>query len=408
MSVPCPTCLGSGRLFRFFGRTINCEDCDGSGWAFTKQDLKTMAGHDFTEDRKNLTNLEAVQELLRRDGWFGEPGAYVLVDGQFGSTGKGLLAGILAGVSPERINIVTTNAGPNSGHTAYVPFRGGPEEEKVVTRQVPVMSVFLEAMGFHPLTYINAGAIIDEAILKSEIARWLDPDHVLIHSSAARIDISDVQEDARTVNAIASTGKGVGPALARKILRRGPPVPPMVSDYFEDPAYQWKSQVVFVETAQGFSLGLNSARFYPHVTSRECTVMQAISDARIPAQMVKKVAMCLRTYPIRVGNVGDASSGDWYPDQREISWDAIGVEPELTTVTQRPRRIATWSRIQFREAVAANRPDLLFLNFCNYLTKRHELDLLAHIEEDYFNVMGRQPGQIMLGYGPRSEDVRLA
>jgi hypothetical protein len=28
--------------------------------------------------------------------WFEEPGAYVLVDGQFGSTGKGLLAAWIA------------------------------------------------------------------------------------------------------------------------------------------------------------------------------------------------------------------------------------------------------------------------------------------------------------------------
>lgn len=372
-----------------------------------------MAGHDFTDDRVRLPGepprLQVIQELLRQDGWFQGPGAYVLVDGQFGSTGKGMLAGILAGVNPSRIDIVTTNAGPNSGHTAYFDLGSG-ADLKIVTRQVPVLSVFLTKMGWNPLTYINAGAVIDEAILEREIARWLDPKRVLVHPSAARILPRHVREDQETVGSIASTGKGVGPALAEKVQRwgGGKQLGPLVNDRFEDPPYQWKSQVVFVETAQGFSLGLNSARFYPHVTSRECTPMQACADARIPVQMVRKVAMTLRTFPIRVGNVGNASSGGWYPDQKELTWAELGQIPELTTVTQRERRIATWSRLQFREATAACRPDLLFINFAQYCTEDQLNEILGWVKEDYEDVMGCPLCLVVLGYGPRSEDIRLA
>lgn len=373
-----------------------------------------------------------MRQKLVGKGWFTSPGAYVLVDGQFGSTGKGLLAAFLASVSPSTITHVTTNAGPNSGHTAYFDNNDACMSDgqarnssmtKIVTQQVPVMSVFLEKMGYYGAnTLINAGAVIDDVKLATEVSEWLDSRRVFVHPNAALITDADRLQDQITLNKIAGTGKGIGPAIANKVLRHtalagdfyAPTLPD--GDRTWDNFWDWSRDVVFVETAQGFSLGLNSARFYPHTTSRECTVMQAIADARIPAQKVRKVAMSLRTYPIRVGNTfpegspGIASSsgysGRGYPDQTELTWEEIGVEPELTTVTKRVRRVFSWSRIQFKEAVAANRPDLLFLNFCNYMDRATLLDLIQWIDDDYQEVMGRPVESVLLGFGPFFTDIR--
>ena len=73
--------------------------------------------------------------------------------------------------------------------------------------------------------------------------------------------------------------------------------------------------------------------------------------------------MTCRSYPIRVGNTDKGTSGGWYPDQQETTWEALGVEPELTTVTKRVRRVATWSWQQFTDAVRANEPDAIWLGF---------------------------------------------
>lgn len=358
------------------------------------------------------------------EGWFDEPGAYVLVDGQFGSTGKGLLAGYLADAFGSQITHVTTNAGPNSGHTAYFQPTSITGEEKshqkIMTQQIPVASAFLRRRGWEVITLLNAGAVIDPVILAAEAKEHFPTQvnrHLFIHPCAALIGPEHIITDNEILSRVAGTGKGVGPALAGKVLRLSDAVarelymPMMPYDYHEwqtwDRFWNWQKDRVFVETAQGFSLGLNTARFYPHVTSRECTVMQAIADARIPAQMVKKVIMTLRTYPIRVGNT-QGSSGDPYPDQYELEWSQIGVEPELTTVTKRVRRVFSWSRIQFRDAVAANRPDALFLNFCNYL---NNADLftkwIPQILEDYEIVMGREPEDILLGFGPYGSDIKI-
>jgi adenylosuccinate synthase len=372
-----------------------------------------------------------IQSNIHIPGWFDRPGAYVLVDGQFGSTGKGLMAGWLAeyahatGAVP---NVVTTNAGPNSGHTAYwnPDSRDKPEFAeafKVLTQQVPVASVFLSKMGHAPLTFLNAGAVIDPEILAAEVKSY-GMDHKLfaIHPVAAIITGADKQADKTTMALISGTGKGIGPAMARKVLRQGatyaettyyPTLPPGFPEGLSwDRPWDWDNDVVFVETAQGFSLGVNTARFFPYTTSRECTVMQAIADARIPARRVRKVIACFRTYPIRVGSVPDGTSGHWYPDQQELTWEQVGVEPELTTVTKRVRRVATWSRIQFRESVAANEPDVIFLNFCNYVTEHPSgagtdaLDRMLHeILADYQEVMGRRPDAVLGGFGPHSHDV---
>lgn len=356
------------------------------------------------------------------NNWFNQPGAYVLVDGQFGSTGKGLFAAYLAQFMAGKVNKITTNAGPNSGHTAYWSLPFGvmndqlPSYEKIVTQQLPVASVFLDKMG-HPVdTIINAGAIIDHNVLLDELGKWANNagSRVIIHPSAALISKMAKMVDEDVTKAVAGTGKGIGPALIEKISRIlgtkplarslfEPYLPPEYTSW--DDLWDWRKDVVFVETAQGFSLGINSSRFYPCVTSRECTVQQALADARIPAQMLRKVVATFRTYPIRVGNT-ESSSGDWYPDQSETTWEAIGVEPELTTVTKRMRRVASWSWTQFRECVATNRPDVLFLNFAQYMDDDEFDQLLYGIRYEYGKVMGREPEAMFAGYGPYCEDIR--
>lgn len=357
--------------------------------------------------------------------WFSETGAYVLVDGQFGSTGKGLLAAVLAHYGQGRITHVTTNAGPNSGHTAYwsaeIPYHAVAkgfqiEQQKIMTQQIPVASVFLNKLGTPAHTLLNAGAIIDPKILADEAELYGMLGKYDIHPNAAVITPDSRAADVKTVHNIASTGKGVGPAIQAKIGRTPGYIaadhyhPLMLPQWATregrtwDNLWRWDRDVVFVETAQGFSLGLNSS-FYPNVTSRECTVMQALADARIPAQALRNVAACYRTYPIRVGNT-ENSSGGFYPDQEETTWEAIGVEPELTSVTKRVRRVFTWSDIQFRDSIAANAPDTLFFNFMNYLPEAEHRPFLKRAIASYIEIMGRPPLHVFVGLGPYITDVK--
>ena len=168
---------------------------------------------------------------------------------------------------------------------------------------------------------------------------------------------------------------------------------------------QDRDAVIFVETAQGFSLGINSG-FYPYTTSRECTVGQALADARIPPRFLRRVAMTVRTFPIRVGNTA-GSSGPCYHDQEETSWEELGQTPELTTVTKRVRRVFTFSWEQYRQACRVNQPDLVFANFLNYLKEPDaQQEFLYKLETVAQAETGIRP-IILGGHGPMMEDVRL-
>lgn len=357
------------------------------------------------ETRQAKMPFEIWREKFKTAGWFTSPGAYVLVDGQFGSTGKGLAEQVLCLLGGERVDAVQTNAGPNSGHTIYSDIL-----TKIVTKQIPSFSVQAGMMNFRIPLHLNAGAIIDPKILTEEL-QWLGRSELTLHPHASAI-LPKHYLPTPSLDAIASTQKGTGPATADKVLRKRFSVVENVHDFegFKQSKGETERMgVVFISTAQGFSLGINSG-FFPHTTQRECTVQQALSDARIPARKLQKVIATFRAFPIRVGSTPLGSSGGWYGDQKELSWSEVGVEPELTTVTQRQRRIATWSDIQFRECLAVNDPDALFINFLNYFKTALEATKFVEDVVSRFTQMkgSKGPDFVMLGFGPYARDVEIA
>ena len=350
-----------------------------------------------------------IRDKLISTGWFQTTGAYTLFDGQFGSTGKGLLASVLAEHMGDFINTVTTNAGPNSGHTAW--YHKQPSV-KIMTQQIPVASVVMSLNKQPHVCYLNGGAVIDADILREEVSKWV-PEGVsfVVHPCASLIH---KHHKGDCLSKIASTGKGVAPAIADKIMR----VPyATVGEAKWDfvlecpPAEVRKLDpetfgVCFVETAQGFSLGINSG-FYPYTTSRECSVSQALADLGVSPKSHCKSIVSLRAHPIRVGNTPDGYSGPCYDDQKELTWRQLGVEAELTTVTKRVRRVFSWSWQQYKHMLVVNRPDALFLNFLNYLGETEKDDFIVECIRVYVEVVGKSPDFVLLGNGPQNEDIKL-
>lgn len=348
---------------------------------------------------------------------FEDYGIHALADGQYGSTGKGALAAWLAIKAAEEschFDGVFSNAGPNSGHTFY---HNG---EKHVLKQLPTFAVQSYLIGRTMPVYLTGGAIIDLEVLFDEAVRYpLLP--IYVHPNAAVITNDDkAAEHSGSVAAVAGTRSGTGSVLARKVLRdeeavfnavwgrvkSARPVPSNIVMSRQIP-YQWSSHRYFLEVSQGFSLGINSM-FYPKTTSRECTIAQGVADAGLPPQSVTRSYLSFRTFPIRVGNVDGHSSGEWYVDQKETSWEALGKVPEKTTVTNRIRRVATFSMMQFEDACRANCPDFVFLNFLNYLQPHDALQFINRIRMRLDIGMGffKKVG-IITGRGAESKDISL-
>ncbi len=335
-------------------------------------------------------------------------GVHCLVDGQFGSTGKGALAAWLAHQAYHHFGKahyfdgVIYSGGPNSGHTCYY------GDEKIILKQLPTFAVYLSRMGVKMPVYLSAGAIIDRDILKKEAELYPDV-RIFVHPNAAIVTDEDKKaEETGSIAHVAGTRSGTGMALVNKILRKPDAIAGNSLGHIghnvviQNHRLKPEQHAYFMEVSQGFSLGINS-QFYPKVTSRECTVMQGLADARIPARMLAKTYMAVRTLPIRVGNVDGHSSGNWYGDQVETEWEVVGVEPERTTVTNRVRRVATFSVDQFYDACYANDPDFVFVSHMDYLNRQVWGTFMRNLR-DARHQMGKY-FEFMLGFGPKVKDI---
>lgn len=329
----------------------------------------------------------------------------VIVDLQFGSTGKGLFAGYMA--KRNGYDTIFTAWGPNAGHT-FIDESG----RKFVHTMLGngIVSPGLTRVMVGPGSVINR----DSLRIEVECARDVLGDApIYVHPNAAVVTDADREAEAKYGFKIGSTMKGTAEANIRKMRRITPSVAkdyewfsPMilVRDHSEWIDICQEVEYGLVEGAQGYSLGIGSG-LYPYVTSRECTTAQVLSDCGLPVAAQRRVYGVARTYPIRVANryldgqqVG--TSGPGYPDQKELNWaEDLGRVPELTTVTKLPRRIFSFSEKQISDACWMNGVESVFLNFANYCEDENELrEIIARIQH-YAPVE-------YLGYGPSESDVR--
>jgi len=339
--------------------------------------------------------------------------AVMITDLQYGSTGKGLFAAYLA--AQNNPDTITTAWGPNAGHTVVTE-----DGEKLVTIALP--SGMFTAGGNLRRILLGPGSIINPEILVSEMNRYagyLNHVDVIIHPNAAVVTERHREAESKYGFGIGSTMKGVGEAVIQKIrrdranmntaeqaLRHNPDLSYCVATVRQYNELMDVASTLHIEGAQGWSLGINSG-FYPYTTSRECSKWQLLSDCAVPGALHCPLETygVARTFPIRVANrTNDKGeqigwSGPCYPDQDELEWAAIGVEPELTTVTKLPRRLFSFSMKQIEEAIRGNGVHGVFLNFCNYLTIQEANELIYKID---------RIGPVRVcwtGWGPKISDV---
>jgi adenylosuccinate synthase len=278
----------------------------------------------------------------------------VVVGGQFGSEGKGAVAGYLSTNKDENV-IGVRVAGPNAGHTVY---GDGPDGEIGTyawkLRTVPVTAV----TNPDSKIVIAAGSEIEFAVLDDELDRldragYNGTERIIIDDQATVLEDrhKQVEQDADLTALLGSTSKGIGAARADRLLRGaslnggGVDTAALLAQELKD----YNTHVI-IEGTQGYGLGLH-AGYYPFCTSSDCRAIDFLAMAGVnPWQYGAAdvdVWVVARTYPIRVaGNSGPLSN--------ETTWDKLGFEPERTTVTNKIRRVGEWDSELVREAVRAN------------------------------------------------------
>lgn len=347
--------------------------------------------------------------------------AYMIIDGQWGSTGKGLIAGYLS--LRNKPDTVVNNFGPNAGHTVVMP-----DGEVVMTQMLPsaIVSPYISNI------LIGPGAVIDPIILQNEVRKYtkfLYGKTIFIHHMATIVRQEHRSREAKELNRISSTCKGTGAAQSDKMMRMpgsvardiNPNVWPsnvsVITDYFFTKLLL-EAKTLQIESAQGLELGINSGGWFPYCTSRDVNVHQVLSDCAIPYAIRPEVIVSMRTFPIRVGDAFSAegekigTSGPVYGDQQEISWESLGVKEERTTVTKKIRRVFTWSWHNFEKVINVLNPDAVFLNFVNYYEERPAFttpktyEQLCHMEHFYRELTGHDKRIVRwIGAGPTIDDV---
>ncbi len=304
-----------------------------------------------------------------------------VVGGQWGSEAKGHVAAWLGRRESEagRSVVGVRVGGPNAGHTVYgmcppdcrdhpLPASGtrraGAHPWRL--RQIPVLAV----SNPDAQLVIAAGSEIDAVVLQVEVdslnaAGYGVSDRLVIDKMATMLTRAHhrAETNAGLTGSIGSTGKGIGAARSDRIWRRAEVVRDVNVDWKEwlkgvavdDTSLLLRAWLtsgwsVIIEGTQGYGLGLHT-EYYPKVTSGDCRAIDFMAQAGVSpwAQYVTdmEVWVVARTKPIRVAG----ASGDL---PNETSWEELGLPEELTTVTQKVRRVGHWDPRIVNDAIFAN------------------------------------------------------
>ena len=333
-----------------------------------------------------------------------------LIDGQWGSTGKGKLAGYLY-TKYKNITVAISDNMPNAGHTFT---RDG---KNFIFKALPTGVLFENVK-----CLIGPQSVIGEEqfqyemeMVKNEIGYWPT---VLIHPMASVVTASDKEEESNIVSKMASTGQGSCAATVKKMWRAGEAnlaKHSKVLDNWICDTHEYlhhclgNGETALSEGSQGFDLSMNCGHSYPHVTSRDCLIGRMMDNAGCPVKYVGSIIACLRTLPIRVGST-ENTSGPYYDDQTELDWKTVSemcgydVE-EKTTVTQRVRRVFTFSEAQTRKFCEYVLPDYAFLNFVNYYD---DPDERVKIIRDVAELLNEYECDLtLLGTGAEVDDMEV-
>lgn len=313
-----------------------------------------------------------------------------VVGGQYGSEGKGAVAGYLSATSDAPFMGIRV-AGPNAGHTVYGKGPNGEESYAWRLRSVPVNAVTAPESDL----IVAAGSEIDIEVLNRELsdldkAGFEASSRIIIDDQATILEPrhQDIEYADGIQARIGSTSKGIGAARADRIMRKaslfggGVDTSKVIRDHLRS------GGTALIEGTQGYSLGLH-AGLYPFCTSQDCRALDFLAQAGVSpwdsAVDLFDIWVTARTYPIRVaGNSG--------PMENETSWEQLGLDAERTTVTQKIRRVGHFDSKIVKDAVVANggAPTVsIALTMFDYvfpdLANQSQIDILSDEQAKYIN-----------------------
>lgn len=235
----------------------------------------------------------------------------VVLGCNYGDEGKGKIVYSLLNSLNEYNLCVRFNGSGNAGHTIYL---NNETKQKVVVHQVPV-----GILKQNVYNLISSDCLININKLKEELEYIkhfnIDISGRLFISKACHIITDECIEYDKKNNTIGTTGSGIGPTYANKMLRIGKRVEDYVNIFEElgikivDMREFWRSDFfktniknILLEGAQGFELDINWTRNYPFCTSSTCSLAGAINTG-INIKHIRHIYGITKIYDTYVGNM---------------------------------------------------------------------------------------------------------
>jgi adenylosuccinate synthase len=245
----------------------------------------------------------------------------VVIDVRMGDTGKGVVSYDLIKTHSHNL-CVKFNGGPNAGNTIYIKSNelsnnqppSPPIYKKMVLHMLPIGMAKSDVFNL-----ISSDCVIDIEKLKKELeyvkSYGIDiTGRIFISKACHIITQENIDYDCQN-NLVGTTGSGIAPTYANKMLRIGK----RVQDYAEEFAAMgvkvvdmrkfWTSDFVInnvkgvlLQGSQGFELDINWCGTYPYCTSSTCTLGGAINTG-FPLKSLRNVYGIAKIYDTYVGKM---------------------------------------------------------------------------------------------------------
>ena len=256
----------------------------------------------------------------------------VVLDMRAGDTSKGKVSYDLLKTKGHNL-CVKFNGGPNAGNTIYINTNDNnyplnppapetnlnqdtttPNYKKMVLHMLPIGMAKSDVYNL-----ISSDCVVDIEKLKKELeyvkSYGFDITGRIFISKACHIITNDNINYDRANNLVGTTGSGIAPTYANKMLRIGK----RVEDYreeFEEMGVQvvdmrkfWTSDFVkntitgvLLQGSQGFELDINWCSTYPYCTSSTCTLSGAVNTG-FPLKTLRNVYGVAKMYDTYVGTM---------------------------------------------------------------------------------------------------------
>lgn len=288
----------------------------------------------------------------------------------WGDEGKGKISNAIS----KNYDIVCRwNGGPNAGHTVYL------NDKKYKTHIIPcgIFKNKLSIIG--PNCVINVDKFFDEIdYLKKE---GFDTSLIKVSPKAHIITERHINYDLAILKKkLGTTGQGIAPAYADKMLRLGK----LAKDYI-DSKYLWDGDLygnILCEGAQSFWLDINYGN-YPYVTSSETLPYSACSLGFSPKK-IRDIIGVAKIYDTKSGVDPLFPESLWHDAELNM---LIETGQEFGSTTGR-RRIANWLNLnKLIDAIKISGVNKLIINKCDILDKIHTYKLYQNNNLYKFNTL---------------------